>query len=114
MFQVAFPRALLTAFPEPLVGDPLGPDEHRAPGVHGGLVAGAVPEKLRAGKHGSIYSFSHYVDIRLNTYILQVDQLDLTPDIKAFNMPFDTCHRKDRDGIHDYSISRVKFSWTTL
>ena len=47
MFQVALSRVLLPPLPEPLVGDPLGPDEHRATGVHGGLVTGAVAEQLR-------------------------------------------------------------------
>ena len=46
IFQVALSCVLLTALAEPLVGDPLGADEDRAARVHGGFVAGAVPEQL--------------------------------------------------------------------
>ena len=46
MFQVAFSGVLLSALAEPLVGDPLGADQHGAPGVHRRLVARAVPEQL--------------------------------------------------------------------
>ena len=60
MFQVALSRVLLPPLPEPLVGDPLGPDEHGATGVHGGLVAGAVPEQLKSGnkdKFSYVYAY---------------------------------------------------------
>ena len=45
-------------------------------------------------------------------------QLDLTPEIEVFHILFERCHTKNRERSIEqhikYSISGVKFSWTTL